>query len=163
MLETKVINVRDTVPPGGYAVGKDGKANIWKTTDNYVYIGRNRWRKDTNFGNPWSHKPVNEDVRIAASHTEAVGNYWAWLEGSAFHDVEPERRAWILENILTLEGKCLGCFCRPPEACHGEALISMLKIKRDREAPGTKPSTLSKAWPFAFDSKRRKSLLWEKK
>lgn len=85
-----------------------------------VYIGRKDF--GMHFGNPFTHL-VNTKVKTVkmGSREEAITAFDEWLSGKGHQDVEPERRQWILDNIGTLKGKVIGCFCSP-QTCHGDVL-----------------------------------------
>ena len=36
----------------------------------------------------------------------------------------------LLDRLGELEGKTLGCWCKPDQACHGDILIELLKERR---------------------------------
>jgi hypothetical protein len=113
----------------------------FKKHDFDVYIGR---KADCmHFGNPWSHKGglgIKVDTR-----EQSIENFRKWLDGSDFQDVEPERRKWVIENIGTLKGKILGCWCDyPREQCHGSVYIELL----DGKIPVSKDGF---AWVFNTD------------
>jgi hypothetical protein len=96
----------------------------------YVYIGRprrkpERGEQEMHWGNPFTHMKV-EGCLVQATREEAVAAYRDWLAGRGWMHVEPERRRWILENLHTLRGRTLGCFCKPL-ACHGDVLVAMLE------------------------------------
>ncbi len=95
------------------------KTIVVHVRDGYdVYIGRSRTKK-FHFGNPFY---------IAGSMTRAdsIDNFEVWIRGKGYHDLEPERRDWILKNLHKLEGERLGDFCAP-KRCHGDILIKLLK------------------------------------
>jgi len=82
-----------------------------------IYIGRRPY--GMHFGNPFTHRADTlASVRVK-TRADAVERYQTWLEGTTDLDVEPERRAWILEKIPELRGAVLECFCKPL-ACHGD-------------------------------------------
>ena len=54
----------------------------------------------SHFANPWSTSWENWTIK-ASSEKEAVDNYYKWLSWTDFQDVEPNRRQWILEQILS--------------------------------------------------------------
>lgn len=85
-----------------------------------VYIGR-----PTPWGNPWSSKPTNL-AEVVCSKQEAVDNYRKWLNGEDFVTFEQEKRNWILDNIKSLEGKRLGCWCES-KPCHGDVLVDLIE------------------------------------
>lgn len=99
-------------------------ANINKNEEYDVYIGRDK-KKEMHYGNPFDFQNGIGAVKVK-TREEAIQNYEDWLRGDpAWHTVEPERRQWILDNLCSLEGKRLGCFCKP-KACHGDVLIKLL-------------------------------------
>lgn len=63
------------------------------------------------FGNPFSHLATGTTTAQVKVPTvrEAVQDFEMWLRGTAWEDVEPERRQWILDKINSgeLDGKPL--------------------------------------------------------
>ncbi|MBI6882822.1 DUF4326 domain-containing protein [Pseudomonas putida] len=84
------------------------------------YIGRSK-TDEMHFGNPFfvSTKKTKLGKVEVASLRECLLAFNDWLDGTRYTDVEPERRAWILENLEQLRGQTLGCFCKP-KPCHGD-------------------------------------------
>lgn len=82
-----------------------------------VYIGRKRGTQ-YHFGNPFQ---IGKD----GSRQEVIRKFREWINGVAYEDVEPERRQWILQNLHLLEGKKLGCYCKP-QSCHGDVYVEIL-------------------------------------
>jgi hypothetical protein len=99
-----------------------------------VYIGRNGIHKHENYGNPFSHlkKKTLAEIQVP-TRDEAIQAYQDWLAGTAWTEVEPERRAWILSHIdeLARDGNdlMLGCWCAPAR-CHGEILRDLILAAR---------------------------------
>lgn len=94
-----------------------------------VYIGRTLM-SPFHFGNPFTHTPGRVgDIIVVKDRDTAVFYFQRWLEGLMFVDHEPERRMWILENMESLRGKRLGCFCKP-KPCHGDVYVRMLEMKK---------------------------------
>lgn len=93
------------------------------------YVGR--CRDGMHFGNPFSHRPSKLPVVRVPTPRAAVDAFRAWLAGTDHQDVEPERRRWVLDNLHTLRGRRLGCYCgtwRPGEPrilCHAVVLAEM--------------------------------------
>ena len=89
-------------------------------TEQYdVYCGRPRAGQPWNFGNPFI---VGRD----APKGQCIPMFELWLETGdpqGCPDATPERRQWILNNIHTLKGKRLGCFCKP-RPCHCDILAN---------------------------------------
>ena len=81
-----------------------------------IYIGRTRYPH--HYGNPFKIGPDG-------TRTIVIKKCDFWLRGIAYSDIEPERRKWILENVESLRGKTLGCYCKP-EACHGDLYVEHL-------------------------------------
>ena len=91
-----------------------------------VYIGRSSIEPIKNFGNPFSHIENSFATVIVKTRDEAIDNFEEWIRGNNFHDVEPEKRKWILKHLKDLVGKDLVCWCFP-NRCHGEIYIKLLK------------------------------------
>jgi hypothetical protein len=93
------------------------------------YIGRQD--KPLHYGNPFSIGKSNIAKMVMPNRYEALRAFHDWLQGTRFQEVEPERRAWIVENIESLRGCTLGCFCKPL-GCHGDIYRALLgEIKLD--------------------------------
>ena len=77
-----------------------------------VYIGRpSKW------GNPFSHKEGTLAKFKVRSRQEAIDAYRKWItEGDGRH---------LLEDLPELQGKTLGCWCKP-QACHGDVLADLV-------------------------------------
>lgn len=77
-----------------------------------VYIGRrSKW------GNPFTMKTMTRD--------EAVERYRAWIQ----------RQSHLLADLHELQGKRLGCFCKP-KLCHGDILAELANaLGRDGISP----------------------------
>lgn len=96
---------------------------------NTHYIGRTK--DSLHFGNPFAMANSNIASVQVNGRYEAIKAFYDWLKGDAHQNVEPVRRAWVLDNIVTLRGKTLGCFCKP-KCCHGDVLrvfLDELKIE----------------------------------
>lgn len=87
-----------------------------------VYIGRASGNH--HFGNPFAHKLSKFDCVVVKTREDAVAAFRDWIMGVAWQDVEPERREWIIQQLPSLKGKVLGCFCAPL-SCHGDVLAEM--------------------------------------
>lgn len=90
-----------------------------------VYIGRTH--DYLHFGNPFTSKDSDIASVKVKNRAEAIEAFEQWLTGEAHHDVEPERREWILENLKNLKGKVLGCWCQPLP-CHGDVYVKLASI-----------------------------------
>lgn len=91
-----------------------------------VYIGRAGKGKDGYFGNPVSkNKPCPKCKEIHVDNGETLECYRDYLRFKINNDAEFKRR------FLELDGKTLGCFCKP-KACHGDIMIEeLLLLKQD--------------------------------
>lgn len=81
-----------------------------------VFIGRgSKW------GNPFTHikdKTTLADV-IVETREEAIERYREYLEGNQE----------LLDSLGELEGKVLGCYCKP-DSCHGDILLEFLSKRK---------------------------------
>lgn len=132
-METKVVNCKvKYIRALGFNNLKE-----WCDDENNIYIGRkgivfvDTDRIDENgkkikerfpkynslFANPFKVKK-NQDNR-----NEVVGNYEQYI----IKKIENEN---LFEELLSLEGKNLGCWCKEPDkhvGCHGDVLLKLLK------------------------------------
>lgn len=82
-----------------------------------VYIGR-----PSIFGNPFTHiKDKNTLAQfIVKTREEAISKYREWVV----------KQPHIIEEIMKLKGKRLGCWCKNSKgvgkACHGDVIIEIL-------------------------------------
>lgn len=80
-----------------------------------VYIGRgSKW------GNPYSHMKNTTAKYEVGSRAEAIEAYRVYI-------TEGEGR-YLLESLKELEGKTLGCYCKPL-SCHGDILVELVNKK----------------------------------
>lgn len=74
-----------------------------------LYIGRgSKW------GNPYSHKQNTKAEYVVSSREEAINKYREYVLSN------PD----LLNSLHELQGKTLGCFCKP-KPCHGDVLIEL--------------------------------------
>lgn len=77
-----------------------------RTQDYDVYIGRgSKW------GNPFK---IGRD----GSREQVIAMYREWIT---------LRRPNLIADLHELEGKRLGCYCKP-EACHGDVLVELMAL-----------------------------------
>lgn len=76
----------------------------------------------TIWGNPYSHKDGTLAKFKVASRKEAIAKYREYLLDN------PE----LLAKLPELQGKVLGCWCKPKE-CHGDVLIELSSRKINLE------------------------------
>lgn len=72
-----------------------------------VYIGR-----ESIWGNPFV-------LEIDGTRSEVIEKYRTWILS------RPE----LLLQLNTLDGKVLGCWCKP-QACHGDVLVELINERR---------------------------------
>ena len=85
-----------------------------------VYIGRpSKW------GNPFTHKKDSEHAKyIKPTRKEAVEAYRDYiLNGEGKH---------LLNDLHELEGKVLGCWCKP-KSCHGDILAEIIESRKQKK------------------------------
>lgn len=95
-----------------------------------VYIGR-----PSVWGNPYSHlRGLGTRAKyLVESRDKAIELYTQWL-------VSP-RGAAAMKALRFLEGKRLGCHCRPKEGfqsqlmCHGQILVAIIEGVDPKEVP----------------------------
>src|SRR5260221_10613924 len=86
---------------------------------NSVYIGRPYLGSTQigHYGNPFSHEHSVHPIVKVASREDAVQSFRDWLDGNAWHEIEPLRRLWILAGLMDLaesnQDITLACYCVP--------------------------------------------------
>lgn len=75
-----------------------------------VYIGRARKGEKSLWGNPFV---IGKD----GDRNEVIDKYRHWLWSQL------KNGRITKEDILSLDGKTLGCFCKP-QKCHGDVLVA---------------------------------------
>ena len=80
-----------------------------------VYIGRAGHGLDGYFGNPYP-LPVGADQ---VARDECLKKYKRYFWKRVRTDPE------FYERVMALEGKTLGCFCKP-KTCHGDVIVAFL-------------------------------------
>jgi hypothetical protein len=102
--------------------------NVRHVKHRYIYVGRPMSRDRAgikHWGNPFTHISNTSKFHIIVkSQGAAVEAFRRWLEGTAWHDVQQARRQWILDNVHTLKGRDLGCWCAPGN-CHAYLLLRL--------------------------------------
>ena len=84
-----------------------------------IYIGR-----PSIFGNPFTHIKDKTTLAkfIVKNREEAIEKYKEWILN------QPE----ILSRLPELEGKTLGCWCKP-KSCHGDVLVDLIKKSKQNK------------------------------
>ncbi|MBW3636342.1 MAG: DUF4326 domain-containing protein [Armatimonadetes bacterium] len=72
--------------------------------------------RGTKWGNPFAAAKLG-------SNGAAKSAFQMWLQGQIWPEFRPELRAWMLENLPTLRGRDLCCFCGADEYCHADVLL----------------------------------------
>ncbi len=83
-----------------------------------VYIGRPMpdFLDGSSFANPFK-------IGVDGARAEVLEKYEAYLRGNQE----------LLDKILELDGKVLGCWCKPKK-CHGDIIVKLIEeIKLDRK------------------------------
>ena len=90
--------------------------------ENYdVYIGRASGERGK-WGNPYSHKQGTSAKYFKPTRKEAIDAYREYiLNGEGKH---------LLNDLDELEGKVLGCWCKPDKACHGDILVEIIESRK---------------------------------
>lgn len=84
-----------------------------------IYIGRpSKW------GNPYSHKDGTKAEFVVKTRKESIEKYEEYI-----------RQSRLMKDIDELEGKILGCWCKP-KSCHGDVLVKLLEEKRNPKQLG---------------------------
>lgn len=74
--------------------------------------------RPTRWGNPFRVGPDR-------SQTLSVAAFETWLTVKGVDSGIPERKQWILDNLASLRGKNLACWCKPGTPCHADVLLRL--------------------------------------
>lgn len=86
-----------------------------------IYIGRgSRW------GNPYSHKEGTKAEFLVQTREDAIAAFRAHLWGLI------RTGRLTVKELLELDGKVLGCFCKPQD-CHGDVIAAAVEWAKRRE------------------------------
>jgi hypothetical protein len=86
-----------------------------------IYIGRG-----SPWGNPFSHKEGTKAQFKVDTREESIEKFRQWLwQQIKLGNIK-------VEDILNLDGKTLGCFCKP-QACHGDVLVKAVEYFKQKE------------------------------
>ena len=100
------------IHPWGYYSRLNIILNIKKTKEYDAYIGRRGygyWDTDVYFGNPF-------EIGKNGTREDVIQKFRDYFNDRIVKDIEFKRR------VLELNGKRLGCFCKPL-ACHGDVKV----------------------------------------
>jgi hypothetical protein len=61
-------------------------------------------------------------IGVDGTRNECINKYREWIK------TKPE----LLNEIYKLEGKALGCWCKP-KPCHGDVIVEIIEAYRNRE------------------------------
>lgn len=76
-----------------------------------IYIGRTGKGRKSLFGNPFSVKDFGRDG--------CIEKFEEYIRNKLNSDEE------LVKELLLLDGKVLGCFCKP-QKCHGDVLVTLI-------------------------------------
>lgn len=86
-----------------------------------VYIGRSTDPVKGKWGNPFSHKKGTTAKYFCETRDESIDKHKEWItEGDG---------QYLLKDLHELEGKTLGCWCKP-KRCHGDTLKELVEKKK---------------------------------
>jgi hypothetical protein len=83
-----------------------------------IYIGR-----PSEWGNPYTHIRDRETKAefIVKNREEAISKYREWILNQPM----------LMNRILELDGKILGCWCKP-KSCHGDVLVELINKAKQK-------------------------------
>jgi len=84
-----------------------------------IYIGRpSKW------GNPFSHKEDTIAKYKVNTREVSIEAFRKWItEGEGMY---------LLNDLHELDGKILGCWCKP-KSCHGDVLIELIEKQKQNK------------------------------
>lgn len=82
------------------------------------------------FGNPYPISHMTEPADKKAAREKAIKRF----RGYFLHRVKWDKV--FRAAVLALEGKTLGCFCKP-QACHGDVILEWLESQKEATSDDT--------------------------
>lgn len=77
--------------------------------------------RSTKWGNPYFHKKGTKAEYLVSTRTEAIQKYREYLA----------KNEDLLGYLSELDGKVLGCHCKP-KACHGDILVEFIEKSKKK-------------------------------
>jgi len=102
--------------------------SVWCADPNNVYIGRrgvvfiNGARyptRDSLFANPYK-------INAQTSRDEVIEKYTEYIKEKLKNNKD------LVEELLSLDGKTLGCWCAPGK-CHGDVLLNLIEEYKQKD------------------------------
>ena len=85
----------------------------WRKPQNTVVVSRpGKW------GNPFRETEQRDRSAVVADHK-------VWLTSDQLDPQYSEEKRYVLENIHTLRGMNLACWCRKGSPCHADTLLAL--------------------------------------
>lgn len=77
--------------------------------------------RSTKWGNPYSHRKGTAAEFVVANRTESIQKYREYLA----------KNEDLLADLHELDGKVLGCHCKP-KSCHGDVLVEFIEKSKKK-------------------------------
>ena len=113
MMETQVVSIRVADLRPTY-----NSLEEWLANPNHVYIGRKVHYVKGTFESIWAN-PFT------------VSKYGRENSIAAYENYMRVQRHDLMGRLEELEGKVLGCWCRP-QVCHGDVLVKLIKERKKK-------------------------------
>ena len=93
----------------------------FKMPENTIYVGR-----PTKWGNPFLVSELGAKEAVLRYRECILNNamVYRWID-EIQASIEFDRFKWMSENIKTLQGKNLACFCSISCECHADTLLEL--------------------------------------
>ena len=95
----------------------------WARQDGNLYIGR-KSEKLPGISGDWGNKFIPKNFNSMKDRKVCSEQYEEYITTER-HD--------LIERLHELDGKSLGCYCAPLKYCHGEVLLKLRKIQKEKE------------------------------
>ena len=129
----KVVNVcKSARESEGYA-----SFVAWFDDENNIYVGRNAGKYTQRGGieSKWANPFICVDLDVAKTP-------WAVEDLMRCYEKYVRNHPILMNSLHELEGKKLGCWCKPGP-CHGDVLLKIFTEKYGNDEPVTKKSKKS--------------------
>ena len=78
--------------------------------------------RTTMWGNPFR---IGKD----GNRSEVIEKFRRWLKGESHTEFKQKERQKIICNIDSLDGKTIGCWCKP-KSCHGDTYADIVEERK---------------------------------
>ena len=92
----------------------------WKMPPNTIYVGR-----DSRFGNPWLVTKTQTALKACRIYSVMIYSIFDRYDTNEPEDELSSEQVKLVDDIRTLKGKNLSCWCPLSQPCHADILLEI--------------------------------------